>query len=341
VERFLLSLTCLMVFTRNPYFGQMLSQLSRSMIVCYPYLAITFLTLVAFAQVCRDVYHGSDPKGYFKDLGTSMVYMLQIWTGNGFGIMWDQWFYTNFASALLFNGYMFFQAMLFSNLVLGVIIGVFSEVEAIGSARVFDALSGLNRDMTEAEKEILLADFLSINWQLLHVHSKIDELEMLSPSELETSHALHPAEAEVEGTSDEDEPNEDEGDQAGPVWEERLGSDGRLYYYNTRTEKSQWDKPSLFDGVAYAPEANAFGEQKSDNGNGAPTTNVQPDPPDKDDAEMPRGPAEESQNKSKTPTDKMRSRMPSGSGICTPSAWGLCDQRDQPGYEPDGESIPV
>jgi len=334
VERFILSLTCLMVFTRNPYFGQMLSQLSRSVIVCYPYLAITFITLLAFAQVCRDVYHDSDPKGYFKDLGTSMVYMLQIWTGNGFGIMWDQWFYTNYASALLFNAYQFFQALLFSNLVLGVIIGIFSEVEASGSARVYDALRALNLDMTEAEKEGLLADFLSINWMLLHVHSKIDALESFGED------ALHHSD-EAQDESDEEEPKGDVGD-SGDGANHRGQDEGSFY---PRAE----DKDALVTNVQ--PE---LPDDDGVNINVATPevalrtltdrqlSSEQPSRGGGDHMSLEQGSADIKEGAADVaPRSKTSSSQGEvcGSDMFMPSTWGVCDPGSRP--EPEGDAVTV
>jgi hypothetical protein len=177
IERTMLGIPCLMVFTRSPYFSQMLAQLERSVRRTWGYFVMVFVSMLFFGQMFRDLYEYSDPHNYWQDFGITQMHMFGLWTSAEVNIAWEMWYATNFASGVLIDCYIFFNTLLFANLVLGCMIGVMMEVRDYRCTRVYDALAPHTQNMKELEKEHVLEDFLTINWLLLHVHSQISLLD--------------------------------------------------------------------------------------------------------------------------------------------------------------------
>jgi hypothetical protein len=178
-ERFALASTALMVLTYSPYFTKMLNTCFLAIGVCTPFALTMCCIILLFSQLCVDLYKKNPkiPNGYFENFGISFVSIFWLFLGENFpDIMWDVASTTNAASTVLFVVFVFLSTLLFCQLVLGVVIGVYLEIAEFLSPRLYTALKPLYLGISDAEKERLVEDFLQINHLLLPLHERIEAL---------------------------------------------------------------------------------------------------------------------------------------------------------------------
>jgi len=180
LQRGLLASTCFMVFTHSRPLRMQLRSLLYAVRWCWPFIATMLVGMAMFGRLCQDVfsYPEVDHMGYFKDFKSILLTTFQIFTGNGWNsIMWDLFFQTNLVTTLLFCVYFFLNVLLVGQLVLGVIISVFSEITSSPSMRIYSALEPFLQNIPAKERETLMEDFLLINFRLYWIHEKIDDLD--------------------------------------------------------------------------------------------------------------------------------------------------------------------
>lgn len=180
-ERFCVAATCIMVLTHSPYFAKAISDCYIAIGAFLPFGGLMLCIMLFFSELCIDLYK-EDPKipGHFTDFGKSFMTTFWIFLGDDWNsVMWDVQVATSYASTILFVCYVFASTMLFAQLVLGIIIGVYCEIAEFLSPRLYLALKPLYGALSDAEKQRMIKDFLAINTRLGPIHEKIEELRGL------------------------------------------------------------------------------------------------------------------------------------------------------------------
>lgn len=175
-QRTMVGFTASFVFTRSRHFARMVNTMSRSLQACWPFIFTALLVMLAFGELCELLYKDADTPPYFTTTSRSFTTVFQIFVGEWTEIMWDISVVTNYGTTLLFVVYAFFSTLLFGQLVLGVIISVFVEADSFASSRIYDAIVPVYQNLNETEREALVADFLTINYRLIHIHEQIEIL---------------------------------------------------------------------------------------------------------------------------------------------------------------------
>jgi len=181
-ERLFLASTSLLVLTLSPYFAKALNALYLSILATMPFGGTMVCIMLIFSEMLQDLYKDNPriPEGYFSDFGKSFQLVFWIFLGENWnGVMWDVQQATHHGTTVLFIVYTFASTLLFAQLVLGVIIAVYSDIAGFLSPRLYIILKPLYSELSEAEKHRLMQNFLKINYLLKPIHEKIEELTAL------------------------------------------------------------------------------------------------------------------------------------------------------------------
>jgi len=189
LSRTMLAATCWFVFIRSVTFGRMLHTMSLSFWSCTPYLLTMFIIMMIASIAARDLYHDKayeeDGSALFPDFTRSFITMFRLFIGEGWhGVMYAAAYNTNAASKYFFMMYTFLVTMLFGQLLLGVIISQYQNVEEVISTRVFLVVQQVAEggSSSSAEREQVMDEFLSINYKMFGIHTEIDRIS--NPTEL-------------------------------------------------------------------------------------------------------------------------------------------------------------
>lgn len=196
-ERFsrgMIGMSVLLVVTRSRHFSRNLHTMKVAIKTCFKYIGVAFIVMLAFAQLCEELYQPLTdrqdiPPSYFGTPYKSFYTSFMIFIGEGWdGIMWDVGQQTNYGSNLLFMVYVFFVNMLFAQLLLGMVVGVFIDTNQFSSTRIYDAIDHIHEHLTSDERDCLIEDLCTINYLLVDVHEWIQyltETELNGESEWE------------------------------------------------------------------------------------------------------------------------------------------------------------
>jgi len=177
--RAVLSGACLVVFTYSRHFRSMVRTLSVALLSCLPFMATMLVIFMAFALIFIELY-GETPTingPYFSHFGLAMIYMFRLFVGEGwYAIMYDIAYHSSLATMALFMAYVFCSTLLFGQLVLGVIISVYDEVTTFNSPMMYATLAPLYRTYNTTDQGRLVEDLVTVNYDLMGVHTLIQEL---------------------------------------------------------------------------------------------------------------------------------------------------------------------
>ena len=140
-------------------------------------MATMLVIMTVFSLMARDLYGDITEDGYllFPDFVRSFITMFRLFIGEGWhGIMYEAANGSDNTAKAFFMLYTFLVTMLFGQLLVGVIISQYQDVEQVISMRVFSTIERLCQDLSANEKEQLMEDFLAVNYRLMHIHEEID-----------------------------------------------------------------------------------------------------------------------------------------------------------------------
>jgi len=177
VSRTMLALTCFMIFVHSRPFVLIYISLFRALMIILPIGVTSFVFNVFFGKMCQDIYKDVDQWKYFSNFRDIVLTTFQLFTSEGWEvIMWNLSHSTNVGTAFLFCVYVFISSLLFGQLILGVIAGVFQEVAQFSSTRIHALVAPHLSGLSDGRSEALLGDFSTLSYQLSHLHESIEHL---------------------------------------------------------------------------------------------------------------------------------------------------------------------
>jgi len=176
--RFLVCWSCLLVLTRSKIFAKIVTTLSFSLNATLPYLCTMIIIMFTYAILAQDLFEETaledDGSKLFPNFVMSCFTMWRLFIGEGWhGIMYSATDNTSSASKFFFMSYTFIATMLFGQLLVGVIISMYNDVDGIRYDRVYRIIEPLWRMCNQDEKEQLLEDLLEINWRLFGLQRQL------------------------------------------------------------------------------------------------------------------------------------------------------------------------
>merc|ERR1711998_432097 len=131
-------------------------------------------------MLCTDLFgkQAKDESGtyFFDSARASWTSMFRLFLGEGWhDIMWAASDGTTVAARFVFFGITFVMTILVSELVVGIVIQLYQELENVPTVRLYHYLEPVYRNHEEADRDQVLEDLRKLNWRLFDIHNMIDE----------------------------------------------------------------------------------------------------------------------------------------------------------------------
>lgn len=144
--RTLTAFSVLLLITLHRQFGRILLSFCRAAATCLPVIVAIFFFVVIFALASKDIYgdtvvDSNTNTPYFDTFSRSLATMFRMFSGDWHGIMYEAAAVTTEASQLWFTAYVFLLTVFCNNLLVGVVMAQYAEVDTIESPRLYGLLS--------------------------------------------------------------------------------------------------------------------------------------------------------------------------------------------------------
>jgi len=182
IPRFILASSTLLVFVKNSSFSKLLHLVYLSLKQCVGVLAITLGLMTFYVMICQDLFgqtaKDDSDKLFFGSQAQAWASMFRLFVGEG----WHDILYavsdaTTVAARFLVCWIIFSLTLLISQLIVGIIINLFQELQDIESVQLYYFLEPLYRNYSDTDREQVLEHLRALNWRLYDIHNMIQDLK--------------------------------------------------------------------------------------------------------------------------------------------------------------------
>eukprot|EP00658_Telonema_sp_P-2_P024776 TRINITY_DN19974_c0_g1_i1.p2 TRINITY_DN19974_c0_g1~~TRINITY_DN19974_c0_g1_i1.p2 ORF type:complete len:319 (-),score=85.09 TRINITY_DN19974_c0_g1_i1:92-1048(-) len=166
--RFLTGFSALLVLTKSSSFCDLLFTFSGSAAVAAPTVGLLLVVMALYALAGRDIFSDKvltayGDQAYFSSYGRALSTMFQIFVGDGWAAaMYAASDRTTEAARIFFVSFVAVIGLLVTELIVGVIVTIFSDVNAMQSTHVYGLLAKKGRSVDQTKKGELKEDILSL-----------------------------------------------------------------------------------------------------------------------------------------------------------------------------------
>ena len=179
--------SCLGIFTKSSQFARSLQTLfsvfRATSALITAVLMSTFLAALAAQDLVGEEAVDADGNHYFGTMARSLSTLFRLFVGEGWhDVMYASSDVTNYATNFLFIAFTIVIALLCSQLLVGVIINLYTEVQKLNSDRLYTVLFNvLYHELNPQERDLIKQTLLVLNRQMRHLHSAIDVVHKAAP----------------------------------------------------------------------------------------------------------------------------------------------------------------
>eukprot|EP00658_Telonema_sp_P-2_P024777 TRINITY_DN19974_c0_g1_i2.p2 TRINITY_DN19974_c0_g1~~TRINITY_DN19974_c0_g1_i2.p2 ORF type:complete len:214 (-),score=59.42 TRINITY_DN19974_c0_g1_i2:77-718(-) len=155
--RFLTGFSALLVLTKSSSFCDLLFTFSGSAAVAAPTVGLLLVVMALYALAGRDIFSDKvltayGDQAYFSSYGRALSTMFQIFVGDGWAAaMYAASDRTTEAARIFFVSFVAVIGLLVTELIVGVIVTIFSDVNAMQSTHVYGLLAKKGRSVDQTK----------------------------------------------------------------------------------------------------------------------------------------------------------------------------------------------
>ena len=199
--RCLTGFSILGIFTKSSSFARLLQTLFSVFRATSSLITAILLTAFVAALAAQDIVGPAavddDGNHYFGSLARSLSTMFRLFVGEGWhDVMFSASAATNYSVNFLFIAFMIVVALLCSQLLVGVIINLYTEVQKLDSERLYTLFGALYHELSTHERESIQRSLLVLNRRMGSLHNVIDIADNTLPCHKEQKMAALFAEIE-------------------------------------------------------------------------------------------------------------------------------------------------
>ena len=178
--RFLMAQTCLSIFTQNVRFSQMTQTLGTVSGASWPIVLSMSAVTCLYARAAHDIFSDKviddyGAEAYFGTYGRSLSTFFRFFVAQGWtAIMYSASNATTEAARLFFISYVLIVSLLLAQLVIGVIVNLFTDIQRLNSEHLFTCLAKFTSTADVKERGAIEDDVLKLNTLLIPLHEASD-----------------------------------------------------------------------------------------------------------------------------------------------------------------------
>lgn len=181
-SRFLVASSTLLVFVKDTTFSRLIHLAYLSVRQCVGVFSILLVFMSMFGMICTDLFGSTatddNGKYFFADATSMWATMFRLFVGEGWhDIMFSASDSTTVAARFCFFVINFIMAVLISQLVVGIVIQLYQQLEKVPTVRLYHYLQPLYQNHGEKQVENVISQLRKLNWRLFDIHNMIEDLQ--------------------------------------------------------------------------------------------------------------------------------------------------------------------
>ena len=181
--RFIMSFSTLTIFTQNIRFSQLLQTIGTVSSAAWPIVTSLIAIACLYARAAHDLFGDkaanrdglATTEPFFETYKRALSTFFRLFLGEGWtAVMYSASNATTEGARVFFVTFTLLCSLLFAQLIIGVIVNLFTDVQRLNSEQLYSCLSEFTDTANRGERGAIEDDVLLLNTTMLPLHEALD-----------------------------------------------------------------------------------------------------------------------------------------------------------------------